>query len=146
MFCIISTLKFYLFNFEKLLKFTTISLKLYFSGTSQADVALLVVASQQGEFESGFNKKGKGSHTGGQTREHLSIVRSLGISQLVVAVNKLDCVGYDQSRWVVDWIKTECFLFESQQILVNVLCIDLWLLLSHDSFLTVLHRKTWLSF
>merc|ERR1719354_340620 len=69
------------------------------SGTSQADVALLVVDSQQGEFESGFNKKGKGSNTGGQTREHLSIVRSLGISQLVVAVNKLDCVGYDQSRF-----------------------------------------------
>ena len=55
------------------------------SGATQADSALLVVDATTGEFEAGFEK-------GGQTREHLLLVRSLGVSQVVVAVNKLDQV------------------------------------------------------
>ena len=57
------------------------------SGASQADCALLVVDATTGEFEAGFER-------GGQTREHLVLVRSLGVSQVVVAVNKLDQVGF----------------------------------------------------
>jgi elongation factor 1 alpha-like protein len=56
------------------------------SGASQADCALLVIDAAQGEFEAGFERAG-------QTREHLVLVRSLGVSQVVVAVNKLDQVG-----------------------------------------------------
>jgi elongation factor 1 alpha-like protein len=55
------------------------------SGATQADSALLVVDAANGEFEAGFER-------GGQTREHLVLVRSLGVSQVVVAVNKLDQV------------------------------------------------------
>jgi len=55
------------------------------SGASQADCALLVVDAATGEFEAGFDR-------GGQTREHLLLVRSLGVSQVIVAVNKLDQV------------------------------------------------------
>jgi elongation factor 1 alpha-like protein len=55
------------------------------SGAAQADCALLVVDASTGEFEAGFDR-------GGQTREHLVLVRSLGVSQVVVAVNKLDQV------------------------------------------------------
>ena len=62
------------------------------SGAYQADVAVLVVNSTTGEFEAGFD-------AGGQTREHALLVRSLGISQLVIAVNKLDTVNWAQSRF-----------------------------------------------
>ena len=56
------------------------------SGSSQADTALLVVDAGTGAFESGFNE-------GGQTREHILLVRSFGVQQLVVAINKLDSVS-----------------------------------------------------
>jgi elongation factor 1 alpha-like protein len=56
------------------------------SGAAQADCALLVVDAATGEFEAGFER-------GGQTREHLLLVRSLGVLQVIVAVNKLDQVG-----------------------------------------------------
>jgi elongation factor 1 alpha-like protein len=62
------------------------------TGAAQADVALLVVDSTVGEFESGFE-------AGGQTREHTMLVRSLGVSQLAVVVNKLDNVKWDQKRY-----------------------------------------------
>jgi elongation factor 1 alpha-like protein len=62
------------------------------SGASQADCSLLVVDAAIGEFEAGFER-------GGQTREHLLLVRSLGVSQVIVAVNKLDLVNWDKSRY-----------------------------------------------
>ncbi|TCD66818.1 Hsp70 suppressor, GTPase facilitates ribosomal subunit dissociation [Steccherinum ochraceum] len=62
------------------------------SGASQADCALLVVDAATGEFEAGFER-------GGQTREHLLLVRSLGVSQVVVAINKLDQVQWQKDRY-----------------------------------------------
>ncbi|KAF9468903.1 EF Tu GTP binding domain-containing protein [Collybia nuda] len=62
------------------------------SGASQADCALLVVDAATGQFEAGFDR-------GGQTREHLLLVRSLGVSQVIVAINKLDQVEWSDIRY-----------------------------------------------
>ncbi|KAF8761610.1 Elongation factor Tu C-terminal domain [Rhizoctonia solani] len=62
------------------------------SGASQADCALLVVDAATGAFEKGFEG-------GGQTREHIGVVRSLGVRNIVVAVNKMDMVDYRKSRF-----------------------------------------------
>ncbi|KAG5343176.1 HBS1L protein, partial [Acromyrmex heyeri] len=62
------------------------------TGATQADVALLVVDATRGEFETGFD-------SGGQTREHALLLRSLGISQLAVVVNKLDTVNWSKDRF-----------------------------------------------
>ncbi|CAF4915029.1 unnamed protein product [Pieris macdunnoughi] len=73
------------------------------TGAGQADVALLVVDATRGEFESGFE-------LGGQTREHALLVRSLGVSQLAVAVNKLDTTNWSQERFNVIVKKLKLFL------------------------------------
>uniref|UniRef100_T1J683 Tr-type G domain-containing protein n=1 Tax=Strigamia maritima TaxID=126957 RepID=T1J683_STRMM len=62
------------------------------TGAAQADAAILVVDATKGEFETGFE-------SGGQTREHALLVRSLGVSQLVVVVNKLDTVEWSENRF-----------------------------------------------
>ncbi|XP_019480240.1 PREDICTED: HBS1-like protein isoform X1 [Hipposideros armiger] len=62
------------------------------TGAAQADVAVLVIDAGRGEFEAGFE-------TGGQTREHGLLVRSLGVTQLAVAVNKMDQVNWQQERF-----------------------------------------------
>ena len=64
------------------------------NGTSQSDAAVLVVSARQGEFEAGVCKEG-------QTREHAVLAFTLGVKQLVVAVNKMDdkSVNYSQDRY-----------------------------------------------
>ncbi|KAJ2006202.1 translation elongation factor EF-1 alpha [Coemansia thaxteri] len=63
------------------------------TGTSQADCAILIIAGGVGEFEAGISKDG-------QTREHALLAFTLGVKQLIVAVNKMDSVKYDQARFV----------------------------------------------
>jgi len=53
------------------------------TGTSQADCAVLIVAASTGEFEAGISKNG-------QTREHALLAYTLGVKQMIVAVNKMD--------------------------------------------------------
>jgi len=62
------------------------------TGTSQADCAILVVAAGTGEFEAGISKDG-------QTREHALLAYTLGVKQLVVAVNKMDTAKYSEERF-----------------------------------------------
>ncbi|RAL62594.1 hypothetical protein DID88_004441 [Monilinia fructigena] len=60
------------------------------AGASQADFAVLVIDSSTGSFESGLK---------GQTKEHALLVRSMGVQRIIVAINKLDTVGWSQERF-----------------------------------------------
>jgi elongation factor 1-alpha len=64
------------------------------TGTSQADVAILVIDSTTGGFEAGISKEG-------QTREHALLAFTLGVRQMIVLCNKMDdkSVNFAQSRY-----------------------------------------------
>nr|BAK52338.1 translation elongation factor 1 alpha [Chilomastix caulleryi] len=65
------------------------------TGTSQADVAILVVAAPTGEFEAGISANGA-------TIEHAILANTLGIKQIIVAINKMDealTVNYSEARY-----------------------------------------------
>jgi elongation factor 1-alpha len=64
------------------------------TGTSQADVAVLVVSLKTGEFEVSVGP-------GGQGREHAFLARTLGVNQIVCCLNKMDdaTVKYSQERY-----------------------------------------------
>jgi elongation factor 1-alpha len=64
------------------------------TGTSQADVAILVCDSSVGGFEAGIAKDG-------QTREHALLAFTLGVKQMIVAANKMDdkSVMYSEARF-----------------------------------------------
>jgi elongation factor 1-alpha len=62
------------------------------TGTSQADVAVLVIDSAPGGFEGGWAAEG-------QTREHALLAFTLGVKQMIVALNKMDSCDYSESRY-----------------------------------------------
>ena len=64
------------------------------AGTSQADCAVLIIDSTPGGFEAGISKDG-------QTREHALLAYTLGVKQMIVALNKMDATEpkYDQKRY-----------------------------------------------
>jgi elongation factor 1-alpha len=64
------------------------------TGTSQADCAILMIASPQGEFEAGISKDG-------QTREHALLAYTLGVKQMIVGINKMDdkTVNWAEDRY-----------------------------------------------
>ncbi len=55
------------------------------TGASQADVGILVVAASDGVMA--------------QTKEHIFLCRTFGVSQLAVIVNKMDVVNYSQQKF-----------------------------------------------
>jgi elongation factor 1-alpha len=62
------------------------------TGTSQADAAILIIASGKGEFEAGISKEG-------QTREHALLAFTMGVKQMIVALNKMDAIEYSEDRY-----------------------------------------------
>jgi len=64
------------------------------TGTSQADCGVLIIAAGTGEFEAGISKNG-------QTREHALLAYTLGVKQLIVAINKIDSTEppYSEARF-----------------------------------------------
>jgi len=55
------------------------------TGASQADAAILVVSAKEGIEP--------------QTKEHLFLIKILGVKQLIVAVNKMDTIDYNQGAF-----------------------------------------------
>jgi len=72
------------------------------TGTSQADAAVLMIASGEGEFEAGFSKDG-------QTREHALLAQTMGVRQMIVAINKMDTSKYSEKRY--NEIKSELSIY-----------------------------------
>jgi elongation factor 1-alpha len=70
------------------------------TGTSQADCAILVVAAGVGEFEAGISPNG-------QTREHALLAYTLGVKQMIVAINKMDSTEPPYSEKRYEEIKNE---------------------------------------
>jgi elongation factor 1-alpha len=55
------------------------------TGASQADAVILVCSAKEGIQE--------------QTKEHIFLVKVLGVQQMIVAVNKMDSVNYDKAKY-----------------------------------------------
>jgi elongation factor 1-alpha len=62
------------------------------TGASQADAACLVVSGKPGETEAGLGATG-------QAREHIFLLKVLGVTQIIVAINKMDSANYDEARY-----------------------------------------------
>jgi elongation factor 1-alpha len=68
------------------------------TGTSQADAAVIVVSAIEGPQA--------------QTKEHIFLARTLGVTQVIIEVNKMDAVNYQQAKYdetkkaVSDLLKT----------------------------------------
>ncbi|MHA1450169.1 MAG: GTP-binding protein [Candidatus Hodarchaeales archaeon] len=73
------------------------------TGASQADAAILVVSARKGEFEDGVKRagaaSGKYANVIGMTTEHMLLLTSLGVENIVVNINKMDAVDWDQKRY-----------------------------------------------
>ena len=77
------------------------------TGTSQADVAILMIASPSGEFESGWSKEG-------QTREHALLAFTMGVKQMICCCNKMDAKGADYKEDRYNEIKNEVSIYLKQ--------------------------------
>jgi elongation factor 1-alpha len=60
-------------------------IKKMFTGASQADAAVLVVSAKEGIQD--------------QTKQHAFLIKTLGINQVVIAVNKMDEADYEESKF-----------------------------------------------
>jgi elongation factor 1-alpha len=55
------------------------------TGASQADAAIAVCSAKEGVQE--------------QTKEHIFLIKVLGVQQVIVAINKMDAVNYDKAKY-----------------------------------------------
>ena len=98
------------------------------TGTSQADAAVLIVSAKEGVQP--------------QTREHSFLARTLGVSQMIVAINKMDTVNYDEKRFnevkteVVNLLKT--IGYQTDQI--PIIPISSW---EGDNIVKKSEKMTW---
>ncbi|HSB57468.1 MAG TPA: translation elongation factor EF-1 subunit alpha [Nitrosopumilaceae archaeon] len=70
------------------------------TGASEADCAVLVLSAKEGETDTAIAP-------GGQAREHAFLLRTLGVGQLIVAINKMDDSNYSEQAFKVAKEKAE---------------------------------------
>ncbi len=70
------------------------------TGASEADAAILVLSAKEGETDTAIAP-------GGQAREHAFLLKTLGVSQLIVAINKMDDSKYSEAAFKVAKEKAE---------------------------------------
>ena len=96
------------------------------TGASTAELAVILIDARKGVLT--------------QTRRHSYIASLLGIKHIVVAVNKMDLVGFDKD--VFDAIETEYSTFAKELGFKSVLCMPLSAL-EGDNILTKSPRTPW---
>ena len=62
------------------------------TGASEADCAVLVLSAKEGETDTAVAP-------GGQAREHAFLLKTLGVNQLIVAINKMDDSNYSEDAF-----------------------------------------------
>lgn len=62
------------------------------TGASEADCAILVISAKEGETDTAIAP-------GGQAREHAFLLRTLGVGQIIVAINKMDDSNYSEQAF-----------------------------------------------
>ena len=62
------------------------------TGASEADCAVLVLSAKEGETDTAIAP-------GGQARAHAFLLKTLGVGQIIVAVNKMDAADYKEEAY-----------------------------------------------
>ena len=62
------------------------------TGASEADCAVLVLSAKEGETDTAIA-------AGGQAREHAFLLKTLGVKQIIVAVNKMDATKFSEDSY-----------------------------------------------
>ena len=62
------------------------------TGASEADCAVLVLSAKEGETDTAIAP-------GGQAREHAFLLKTLGVKQIIVAINKMDDSNYSEDAF-----------------------------------------------
>ncbi len=91
------------------------------TGASEADAAILVVSVKPGETEAA-------TEPGGQAREHAFLSRTLGVGQIVVALNKMDDANYAEARYkeVKDIVEKMLKMVGYNTSKVNFIPVSAW--------------------
>ncbi|GLT87611.1 hypothetical protein SLE2022_056880 [Rubroshorea leprosula] len=83
------------------------------SRAAQADIGVLVISVHKGEFKTGYERDG-------QTREHVELAQTLGVSTLFVVVNKMEDHTVNSSKERYDEIESKMVPFLRCPVLTNI--------------------------
>jgi translation elongation factor EF-1alpha len=81
------------------------------AGASHCDYGILMVESEKSRFHTSFD-------FGGQTKEHVKLLNSIGINGLIVVVNKMDQVDWSEEAF--NYVKKQLTNFFQTDLLTNL--------------------------